>query len=97
LEGDLNRRNKTMYIARTDKWYMERIIWVIAGVFTLTGTALALLHSKYWLILTGLVGVNLVIFAATGFCLMANILYKLGAKPVVENSSGCGAGCQSAE
>ncbi len=86
-----------MYIAKTDKWYMERIIWLIAGVFTLTGTVLALLHSKYWLILTGLVGVNLIIFASTGFCIMANILYKLGAKPVVENRSKCGAGCQSAE
>lgn len=86
-----------MYIAKTDKWYMERIIWLIAGVFTLTGTLLALLHSKYWLILTGLVGINLIIFAASGFCIMANILYKLGAKPVVENRSGCGAGCHSAE
>lgn len=86
-----------MYIAKTDKWYMERIIWLIAGVFTLSGTVLALLHSKYWLILTGLVGVNLIIFAATGFCLMANILYKLGAEPVVGNSSKCGAGCHSEE
>ncbi|MEW6599762.1 MAG: DUF2892 domain-containing protein [Nitrospirota bacterium] len=86
-----------MYIAKTDKWYMERIIWLIAGVFTLTGTVMTLIQSKYWLILTGLVGVNLIIFAATGFCIMANILYKLGAKPVVDNSSKCGAGCRSAE
>jgi hypothetical protein len=86
-----------MYIAKTDKWYMERIIWLIAGVFTLTGTVLTLIHSKYWLILTGLVGVNLIIFAATGFCIMANILYKLGARPVAGNKSECGAGCQSAE
>jgi len=86
-----------MYIAKTDKWYMERIIWLIAGVFTLTATVLALLHSTYWLILTGIVGVNLIIFATTGFCLMANILYKLGANPVVGNKSTCGAGCHSAE
>ena len=82
-----------MYIAKTDKWYMERIIWLIAGVLTLTGTVGALVHSTYWLILTGLVGVNLIVFASTGFCIMANILYKLGAKPTVENKAECGASC----
>ncbi|HEX8949530.1 MAG TPA: DUF2892 domain-containing protein [Dissulfurispiraceae bacterium] len=70
-----------MYIAKTDGWYLERIIWLVAGLFTLASAILAWTHSPYWLILTGLVGVNLIIFALTGFCLMANILYKLGAKP----------------
>ncbi|UCD34827.1 MAG: DUF2892 domain-containing protein [Nitrospiraceae bacterium] len=74
-----------MYRAKTDTWYMERIIWLIAGVLTLTGTVLTLVHSPYWLILTGLVGVNLVVFALTGYCLMANILYRLGARPGMEN------------
>ncbi|GBD97536.1 MAG TPA: DUF2892 domain-containing protein [Nitrospirae bacterium] len=78
-----------MYIAKTDKWYLERIIWLIAGVFTLTGTLLAAFHSIYWLILTGLVGLNLIVFALTGFCIMANIIYKLGAKPVIENKAKC--------
>ena len=70
-----------MYIAKTDSWYLERIIWLVAGIFSLSSAVLAWLHSPYWLILTGLVGINLIIFALTGFCLMANILYKLGAKP----------------
>lgn len=70
-----------MYLAQTDRWYLERLIWLIAGIFALSSAILAWLHSPYWLILTGLVGVNLIIFALTGFCLMANILYKLGAKP----------------
>ena len=70
-----------MYMAKTNSWYLERIIWLVAGTFTLTGTALAWLVSPWWLILTALVGVNLLIFAFTGFCLMANILYKLGARP----------------
>lgn len=69
-----------MYIARTDKWYMERLIWLIAGVFTLTGTVLAVVHSLYWLILTGIVGINLIVFALTGWCLMSNILYKFGVR-----------------
>lgn len=70
-----------MYIAQTDSWYLERLTWLIAGIFALSSAILAWVHSPYWLILTGLVGVNLIIFALTGFCLMANILYKLGAKP----------------
>ncbi|MBI5056787.1 MAG: DUF2892 domain-containing protein [Nitrospirae bacterium] len=73
-----------MYIARTDKWYLERLIWLLAGIFSLTGTILAAVVSKWWLILTGLVGVNLLIFAFTGFCLMANILYKFGARSEIE-------------
>ncbi len=75
-----------MYIAKTDEWYLERIIWLIAGVFTLVSATLAWLHSLYWLILTALIGINLVIFAFTGFCLMANILYSLRAKPRLMDS-----------
>ncbi|UCH79844.1 MAG: DUF2892 domain-containing protein [Nitrospiraceae bacterium] len=73
-----------MYIAKKDTWYMERIIWFLAGVFTLTGTVLAGIHSTYWLILTGMVGVNLLIFALSGYCIMANILFKMGARPGIQ-------------
>jgi len=73
-----------MYIAETDKWHMERMLWLIAGLFALTGTALAAIHSIYWLILTGLVGVNLLIFAFTGFCIMANLLHRFGAKSAIK-------------
>ena len=74
-----------MYMAKTDGWYLERIIWLLAGSFTLGGTILAWLVSPWWLILTGLVGLNLLIFAFTGFCLMANILYSLGAVPRIQH------------
>ena len=70
-----------MYIAKTDTWYLERVLWLIAGVLALGSAVLAWIHSPYWLILTGLVGVNLIVFGLTGFCLMANILYRLGAEP----------------
>ena len=72
-----------MYLARTDSWYLERIIFLMGGLVAITGTVLALTVSKWWLILTGLVGVNLIIFGATGFCLMANILNALGARPLL--------------
>lgn len=69
-----------MLFIKTDEWYIERVIYLFAGIFTLVSTALAFFHSIYWLIFTAFVGINLVIFALTGFCLMANILYKLGLK-----------------
>jgi hypothetical protein len=73
-----------MYMANTDGWYLERIIWLVAGIFALGSAVLAIVHSPYWLVLTMLVGLNLIVFACTGFCIMANILYKLGAKPQIE-------------
>ncbi len=76
-----------MYIANTENWYLERIIWLIAGIFSLSSAVLAWVCSPYWLILTALVGINLIVFALTGFCLMANILYKLGAKPKLQKDA----------
>lgn len=69
-----------MYIAKTDSWYLERVLHLIAGIMILLSLGLAYFFSKYWLILTALVGANLIIFSLTGFCLMANILIKLGVK-----------------
>lgn len=69
-----------MYIAPKKTWYLERVIWLIAGVFSLAGALLGYFVHEYWLLLNVLVGVNLVIFALTGFCTMANILVKCGLK-----------------
>ncbi len=73
-----------MYRAKREFWYLERIIWLIAGMFVLLSSMLSIFHSRYWLILTFLVGVNLVILAFTGFCPMANLLKALGARPLLE-------------
>lgn len=84
-----------MYIAKTDKWYLERSIFLIAGVMILLSLALAFFVNKYWLILTALVGMNLVIFALSGFCIMANILTKAGIKSGSCNcNDGCSCGCE---
>jgi hypothetical protein len=40
-----------------------------------------LTHSAWWLLFTGFVGLAMVWFAATGYCIMANGLYWLGAEP----------------
>ena len=70
-----------MYMLKTDGWYLERITWLMGGMMALVSAILAAFVSPWWLLLTALVGVNLIIFATTGFCLMAIMLSKLGAKP----------------
>ena len=70
-----------MYMLKTDGWYLERLTWLLGGAIAFVSVLLGAFVSPYWLILTALVGLNLMVFALTGFCLMANILYKLGARP----------------
>jgi hypothetical protein len=57
---------------------MERWIRLIAGVFVTLSVALAYFHSRYWLLFTLFVGLNLFQSALTRWCLMEDILTKLG-------------------
>jgi Zn-dependent protease len=66
-----------MYMLKTDSWFLERTLYLIAGAVVLLSVALSVLVSPYWLILTAFVGINLVLFAFTGFCLMANIVARV--------------------
>ena len=70
-----------MYIAYKEKWYLERVIWLVAGIVILTGSILSLVVNPYWILLTLFAGINLIIFSFTGFCIMANILVKAGFRP----------------
>jgi hypothetical protein len=56
----------------------ERWIRVIAGSFVLISLALAHWVSPYWLWFTAFVGLNLFQSGLTRWCLMENILKKLG-------------------
>lgn len=69
------------YFMRTDSWYLERRIYVTVGVNITIGSILSLVHSAWWLAFTGFVGVAMVWFSATGFCILANLLYWIGAEP----------------
>lgn len=74
-----------MYLANTKKWYLERVIWLIAGFFTFSSALLVYFFGKGWLIFTAIIGLNLMFFAVTGFCTMANILYKLGFRSIKDD------------
>jgi hypothetical protein len=69
------------YFMQTDSWYLERRIYLAVGINLTVASALSLVHSPWWLAFTGFVGAAMVWFAATGFCIMANGLYWLGAEP----------------
>jgi hypothetical protein len=70
-----------LYFMQTDRWYLERRIYLAVGINISVASVLVLVHSIWWLLFTGFVGAAMVWFAATGFCIMANGLYWLGAQP----------------
>ncbi len=69
------------YFLQTDAWYLERRIYLAVGINLTIASTLSLVHSPWWLAFTGFVGLAMVWFAATGYCIMANGLYWLGAEP----------------
>jgi hypothetical protein len=70
-----------MYFMQTDRWYLERRIYMAVGINLTVASVLAMVHSAWWLMFPAFVGLAMLVFAATGFCIMANSLYWLGAEP----------------
>ncbi len=76
-----------VYIVPTNRWYIERTVWLIAGVALLAMTAMALLMNRLWIlgvIATGLVSINV---AFTGFCPVGSVLRLLGFTPMLGSST----------
>ena len=70
---------------------MERWIRLIAGTFVVVSVALAYFFSPYWLLFTLFVGLNLFQSALTKWCLMEDILRKVGVPPC-RHGEAAGAG-----
>lgn len=79
--GEKGAVRPRFYFMQTDRWYLERRIYVAVGINISIASVLSLVHSVWWLGFTTFVGGAMVWFAATGFCIMANGLYWLGAEP----------------
>ena len=79
--GERGPARPRFYFMRTDSWYLERRIYAAVGVNISVASVLSIVHSAWWLAFTAFVGGAMVWFAATGFCIMANGLYWLGAEP----------------
>jgi hypothetical protein len=75
-----------VYVVPTNRWYIERTVWLIAGVVLLASTAMALLMHPLWILgvtATGLVSINV---AFTGFCPVGSVLHLLGFTPLLGSS-----------
>lgn len=57
---------------------INRIVHAIAGVFILTSLLLSIYVNQNWLWFTAFVGANLLQSSFTKWCLMNDILKKLG-------------------
>jgi hypothetical protein len=86
--GDGARTRRNLYFMQTDRWYLERRIYLAVGINISVASILSLVHSPWWLAFTAFVGGAMVWFAATGYCIMANGLYWLGAEPRLAPGQG---------
>ncbi len=69
------------YFLQTDRWYLERRIYLAVGINISVASILILAYSPWVSLFTIFVGGAMVWFAATGYCVMANFLYWLGSEP----------------
>ena len=60
---------------------LDRAVMLFAGCMILLSLVLSQLHSPYWLLLTALVGIQLIQSSFTGFCPAAILFKRLGFRP----------------
>src|SRR5688572_8684109 len=72
-----------VYIVPTHRWYIERTVWLIAGAVLLVSTTLAALVDPRWVLLVNFTALASITVALTGFCIVGNILYRLGFTPML--------------
>jgi len=75
------KKKAYLYFMQTDTWFLERYIYLFVGVNLSLSSLLARFYSPSWLLFTGFVGTATIIFSISGFCIMANFLYRMGAEP----------------
>jgi len=92
FRGALAVPNRKLYFLQTDSWYLERRIYVTVGVNITLGSILFLTVSPWWALFPAFVGTAMVWFAATGLCILANILYWIGAEPRLNPAAALRAG-----
>lgn len=60
---------------------IDKLVMAFAGLVVLVSLALSQVHHINWLWVTAFVGANMLQASFTGFCPLAMILKKIGAKP----------------
>ena len=74
---------KGIYIVPTNRWYIERTVWLIAGLVLVAGTALAAFVDPRWVLMIVAVGLVSVNVSLTGFCPIGNALRLFGFTPML--------------
>lgn len=87
LLQDPLRKEGRFYFMQTDKWFLERYIYLFVGTTLTIGSLLAKFYSKWWLLFPAFVGTAMLVFAFTGFCIMAHALYRLGKEPRLQKTA----------
>ena len=72
-----------IYIVTTHRWYIERTVWLIAGIYLLTATSLAAWQNPFWALAIIVLAVASINVALTGFCIIGNGLKLLGFTPML--------------
>lgn len=62
-------------------WPKHRVLFLLAGTFTVTGTALAAGVNPWFALLPGLVGLNQLLLVATGWCPASAVLDRILPSP----------------
>ena len=66
------------YIVPTDRWYIERTVWLIAGFVLIGSTTLAATAHPFWALFIIATGLASIVVSLTGFCVIGNVLKPLG-------------------
>ncbi len=77
-----------LYIVPTDRWYIERTVWLIAGLVLLVSTLLAVMLNPLFIFGVSATGLVSVSEAFTGFCPVGTVLKRLGFKGALERPQG---------
>lgn len=62
-------------------WPLQRILFLLAGLVTLTGVTLAVTVSTWFLLLPAMAGANQLLMVVVGWCPMSLVLTRLGVRP----------------
>lgn len=84
------RPRSGLHMVPTTTWYIERTVWLVAGIVLLAGTALAAFVDPRWAVLIIATGVASVAVALTGFCVVGNMLQRLGFAGRLADGAGTG-------
>ena len=73
-------KQEKIYRLDTETWYVERAVYLLAGIFVLASIILSLTVHENFLYFTALVGAMLINFSLTGYCPLSILLGKAGLK-----------------